>query len=296
MPPLTQIQAAIVVSPLHSRKAPDAWLGSNRRRRDGLRVCSLFLVVAWSGAAGLATAADTWIEVKSPNFTVVSNAGEGKARRAAREFEQVRAAYKKLWPSAHLSQGRPIIVLALKNRKTLRRWAPAYYEVKGGIDVSSGTAYGADRIYLLLRTDYRPDDREVTLAFNLYRAYVQLLLNASFERRLPPWLSNGLGEVLGNTSVRDKEILVGRPIPWEFRALQQGRPAAPADDPRRPARLTSSQQGGSASALRRAELRARSLPHVRRSGGPLRRAASIPAALAGRTAPTTRRSRKRSAT
>ena len=28
-------------------------------------------------------------------------------------------------------------------------------EVKGGIDVSSGSAHGADRVYLLLRTDWQ---------------------------------------------------------------------------------------------------------------------------------------------
>jgi Flp pilus assembly protein TadD len=170
----------------------------------------------------MATGAETWIEVKSPNFTVVSNAGEGKAGRTVREFEQVRTAYKKIWPSAHLAEGRPMVVLALKNKKTLKRWAPSYYEVKGGIEVSSGSAFGADRVYLLLRTDYRPRNSEVTPAFNLYRAYVHLLLASSFERRLPVWLSNGLGEVLGNTSVSDKEIEVGQPVPWQFERFNRG--------------------------------------------------------------------------
>jgi Tfp pilus assembly protein PilF len=187
-----------------------------------MRAWVTFLVVAWSGAAGVVTGAETWIEVESPNFTVVSNAGERTAGKTAAEFEQVRAAYAKVWPWAHLAQGKPMIVLALRNERTLRRWAPSYYEVKGGIDVSSGWASGVDRVYLLLRTDYRPSNVEVTPAFNLYRAYVQLLLANSFERRLPPWLSNGLGEVLGNTFVSDKEISVGRPVPWEFEQFNRG--------------------------------------------------------------------------
>jgi TPR repeat protein len=178
--------------------------------------------VGWFAAGGSAGAADTWVEIRSPNFTVVSNAGEGDARRAANEFEQVRAAYGKVWPWAHLGQTRPMVVLALKNESTLRKWAPGYFEVKGGIDVVSGSAYGADRLYLLLRTDSRPAEAQVAPAFNSYRAYLGILLANSVERRLPVWLSNGLQEVLANTLVSDKEIHVGKPVPWEFRRFNSG--------------------------------------------------------------------------
>lgn len=186
-----------------------------------MRACVAVLMAAWSGV-GLAAGADTWIEVKSPSFDVVSNAGEGTAQKVAGEFEQVRVAYGKVWPGAHLAQGKPIVVLAVKNEGTLRRWAPGYFETRGGIDVVSGSAFGSDRVYLLLRTDYRPAEVEVTPSFNLYRAYVTLLLAGSFERRLPLWLSNGLAEVLGNTTVRDREILIGRPVPWEFQRFNRG--------------------------------------------------------------------------
>jgi len=182
--------------------------------RPEMRVLLAFVALAWSGTAD---AAETWLEVKTPNFTVVSNAGEGTAQKTAGEFEQVRSAYAKLWPWAHLAQGRATVVLALKDDGTLKRWAPGYYDVKGGIDVVSGIARGGDREYLLLRTDSRPQDANVTPNYNLYRGYLTLLLSASLERRLPPWLSNGLAEVFGNTSVHDKEILIGRPVPWELR-------------------------------------------------------------------------------
>jgi hypothetical protein len=179
-----------------------------------MRVLLAFVALAWSGNAG---AAETWLEVKTPNFTVVSNAGEGTAQKTAVEFEQVRSAYAKLWPWAHLAQGTATIVLALKDEATLKRWAPGYFELKGGIHVVSGSARWGDREYLLLRTDARPDDVNVTPNYNLYRGYLRLILSASLERRLPPWLSNGLAYVFANTSVRDKEILIGKPVPWELR-------------------------------------------------------------------------------
>jgi hypothetical protein len=189
-----------------------------------MRGPSTFLLLAWVGSFPVVAAAETWVEMKTPNFTVVSNSGEGTARKTAGEFEQVRAAYGKIWPWAKLAQARPIVVLAFKNDDTFKRWAPAYYEVKGGIDLVSLTAAGADREYLLLRTDARPRDVEVTPNYNLYRAYLGLILSSSFERRLPLWLSNGLSDVLGNVSVRDNEIFLGRPVPWQLRYFnQQGR-------------------------------------------------------------------------
>jgi len=172
--------------------------------------------------AAPSNAAETWTSVRSPSFTVVSNGGEGTAQDTANEFEQVRAAYARIWPAGQLPPGRPTVVLALKNVGTLRHWAPGYFEVKGGIDVVSGSAEGADRQFLLIRTDWRPEDRQVTANYNLYRAYVGLLLRSSFDRRLPLWLSNGLAEVLANIVVHDDEIDIGRPVPWHFSAFRQG--------------------------------------------------------------------------
>jgi TPR repeat protein len=151
---------------------------------------------------------------------VVSNAGEGTARKTAGEFEQVRAAYAKLWPWTHLAEAKPTVILALRDESTMRRWAPGYF-TKGAIDIAWGWVSGADRVYLLLRADSRPDNNAVSPNYNLYCVYLNVLLSSSFERRLPPWLSYGLSNVLGNISVRDKEILVGRPVPWQFQQFNQ---------------------------------------------------------------------------
>jgi TPR repeat protein len=177
----------------------------------------VFLAVVSLACGGIAHAAETWVEVKAPNFTVISNAGAGIARETATEFEQVRGAYVKLWPWAHFGRGRATIVLALKDEGTLRRWAPGYFEVKGGIDVVSGSAWLGDRQYLFLRTDSRPQDVNVTPSYNSYRGYLELLLSTSLDRRLPQWLSNGMASVFANTAVRDKEIRVGQPVSWELR-------------------------------------------------------------------------------
>ena len=184
------------------------------------RISSLVWVVC--SCAGSAFAADKWIEVKTPHFTVISNAGEGKAQSTAREFEQVRAAYGQLWAWVETVRSRPIVVLALKDEKTMRRWAPEYAEIKGGIDIVSVSVGSADRLFLVLRTDGRPRHADVTPGYNLYRSYLRLLFSASFERPLPVWLSNGLAAVLGNTLVRDDEVQLGQPVPWQLAEFVKG--------------------------------------------------------------------------
>jgi hypothetical protein len=39
------------------------------------------------------TSKDAWVEVRSPNFTVISNAGDKEARRVADQFEQFREVF-----------------------------------------------------------------------------------------------------------------------------------------------------------------------------------------------------------
>ncbi len=185
-----------------------------------MRTLSMLLALC-VGLAGSSAADETWLELKTPSFTVISNSGERTARRTANEFEQVRAAYGKVWPWTQKAQSTSVVVVAMKDESTFRRWAPSYFEGKGDHNWVSGTAFGADRHFLMLRTDSRPASMEVTPNYNLYRSYVGLLLSSGFGRRLPSWLWSGLGEVLGNTMVHDDEILIGRPVPWQFQRFVQ---------------------------------------------------------------------------
>ncbi|MGE5125508.1 MAG: tetratricopeptide repeat protein, partial [Betaproteobacteria bacterium] len=178
-----------------------------------------------AGMARGAVAAETWTEIRTTNFTVVSNAGESSARRTANEFEQARAAYGRIWPWMLGTRIKPTIVIALKDDGSMRRWAPGFYE-KSRVDWVSGWSEGADRLYMLLRTDARPADPAVTPNYNLYRAYLRAVLSAGLERPFPEWLSNGLAGVLANITVRDKEILIGRPVPWELQQFS-GHPRLP---------------------------------------------------------------------
>lgn len=179
-------------------------------------------VAALTFVGGVASAAERpWLEVKSAHFTVLTNAGEGTARDLAWQFEQMRAALQKLWPWAQLSAGKPVLVLGAKDETTMKALAPKYWE-KGGMDIVSVSVEGRDRHYLALQIDTNlKDDVRVNPYFNVYRAYVHIVLNSSFDRPLPLWLRRGMAELFGNLRVRDKDVFVGRMVPWHAERLKQ---------------------------------------------------------------------------
>ena len=163
-----------------------------------------------------------WIEVKSPNFIVTSNAGEKAARKIAWQLEQARATFQKLWPQARLQAGKPFVAFAAKDEATLRSLVPEYWERKGGVRPSGAFVSGRDRHYIAMRVDVgRPDQTNVNPYFTVYQGYVSIILATSLDYRLPPWLERGLMQLFGNTVVRDNDVLIGALIPWHFETLRQ---------------------------------------------------------------------------
>jgi hypothetical protein len=70
-----------------------------RRRSAVVAIVALI----WWFLPGSARAADAWVEVKSPHFTVISDAGERAARSTAFDWEQLRIAIHSAWPRARLT-------------------------------------------------------------------------------------------------------------------------------------------------------------------------------------------------
>jgi tetratricopeptide (TPR) repeat protein len=179
-----------------------------------LRLVALSAVLAFVLSAGPAAAADKWVEVRSEHFTVVSNDGVGSARNVAAAFERVRDAIKKGWPFAQFATRRPLLIVAVKNEKTMVALTP-------GFDTPGVTTPRAlsvplasvDRDYILVRADVKVQGANVNPSLPAYASYIGLMINSAADRTLPPWLTSGLSTVLGNSIVRDDELQFARPIP-----------------------------------------------------------------------------------
>jgi hypothetical protein len=176
-----------------------------------------------AGVSSTAKAQDTWVEVKSPNFTVVSNAGENRARNVAWQFEQIRAAIQAGWPWARVQLDRPVIVVAAKDENSMKVLVPGFWE-KSSRDTRPTSVFGtgASAHYITLRSDVRAEDTQgVNPYVSSYWSYSALTLNEAFNPPLPLWFRNGLAELLSNSIVRDAELQFGRAIPWNVASLQQ---------------------------------------------------------------------------
>jgi len=178
------------------------------------RLCAL--LCALLGAVLPCHAKDSWVEVRSPHFRVISNAGEKEARRTADQFEQFREVFHSSFPTLRLDLGRPLIIFAVRNEDSLKALLPSYWEVKGHAHPAGIYASGEERDFVAVRTNIEGDNPYEVV----YHEYAHAILNLNF-RELPVWLSEGLAEYFGNSRIRDNEVNIGMPSRYLIETLQQ---------------------------------------------------------------------------
>jgi TPR repeat protein len=163
-----------------------------------------------------------WVEVTSPGFVVISNAGEREARDVAWQFEQVRFVFKTIWPWARTESGRKFVVFAVRNAVTLKGLAPQYWEQKG-LKPAAVSVSGRARDYVAIQTDVaEPSNEGENPYYMAYSGYADVVLNATYSRDVPLWYSTGMSELFASSVVRKADVHVGRIVPWHLRRLHTG--------------------------------------------------------------------------
>ncbi len=189
-----------------------------RTTRHTLALAALgALMMAMPGAAAAAKEA-AWIEVRTPHFIVSSDAGQKQARRVADQFEQIRGVFHAAFPSLRVDPGYPVLILAAKNEDSLKALLPGYWEVKGRVHPAGLYVSGAEKHYVALRVDATGKNPYHAI----YHEYTHSLTDLNF-RELPLWLSEGLAEFYGNTTVEEKEVRLGQFDEGHLLLLQQSR-------------------------------------------------------------------------
>jgi len=159
---------------------------------------------------------DTWIEVRSPNFTLISNAGEKEARKIADQFEQFREVFQKSFPTLRVDLGKPLIIFAVKDENSLKALLPSYWENKGQAHPAGIYLPGDDRHYVTVRTDLSTDNPY----YLVYHEYTHAIMGLNF-RGLPVWLNEGLAEYYGNSVIEERDVEIGKVPAYHLRTLQQ---------------------------------------------------------------------------
>jgi tetratricopeptide (TPR) repeat protein len=165
------------------------------------------LLAVWVAAFAMSLHAGErrWREVLSPNFRVVTDAGESDGRRAAVEFEQIRIAFKQMLPRARVDAARPITILAPRNEKGLQELLPGFWEQKGGARPAGVYTRGPEKHYIAMRLDVAEDDHHV-----VHHEYVHALLDLNYGS-LPLWLNEGLAEYYATLRIEKGRVYVGKP-------------------------------------------------------------------------------------
>lgn len=163
-------------------------------------------------------AKETWVEVQSPNFSVISNAGDKEARKIADQFEQFREVFHTTFPKLRVDLGKPLIILAVKNEDSLKALLPGYWESKGHAHPAGLYAPGEERHFVALRTNVEADNPYQIV----YHEYTHAIMNLNF-RDLPIWLGEGLAEFYGNSAIHQKDVEIGKISPYHLQILQENR-------------------------------------------------------------------------
>lgn len=168
--------------------------------RRSLPALAAFLAFSCVGAKH-----DNWVEVRSPNFVVVSNAGEKQARKTALQFEEIRQVYRQ---SLKVAAGHPspvITVIAAKDDNTMKQLLPEDY-VKGH---AHHGGYFVDRMNIYFAVVELGQEGGGTYE-TLYHEYYHSVTIPYFPN-LPLWLAEGLAEFYGHTQIDEKFAGMGEP-------------------------------------------------------------------------------------
>ena len=174
------------------------------------------LLLAW-GCLGSIRATEAWEEIRSPHFTVVSNAGASQARQTAARFELLRGVVREALPAARLDGALPLSILAVRDEEDLKALLPGFWEKEGRKHPSGIFVSGPEKDYVALRLDAPGASPYETI----FHEYIHGILRANF-RRLPLWLNEGLAEVFAHSSFERDEARLGRPVARHLDRLRSG--------------------------------------------------------------------------
>ena len=159
---------------------------------------------------------ETWLEARSPNFIVVSNAGEKQARKTAVRFEQIRAVFRRELVLASKHESPVITILAVKDEESMKTLLPEYW-VKGHAHPAGMFLDNLNQYFAVIQLDAPGSNPYNTIYHEYFHS-----LTAPYFPNLPVWVSEGLAEFYGNTQIGDSEVGMGRPDPDLIGELRQG--------------------------------------------------------------------------
>ena len=161
---------------------------------------------------------ENWIEIKSPHYTIYSNAGEHDGRRVAAQFEEIRALFEQSFPKLRVDFGKPTIVYVLKDENSLKLLMPTYGQNKNSMKLAGLYQLSNDKNFSVVRADVTGTGTNPYHV--MYHEWAHGLFRLNY-RGLPMWLDEGLAEYWGGSDIDNQEGRVGMADPAQLRVLRQ---------------------------------------------------------------------------
>lgn len=188
------------------------------------RVCTIAVVITlqllWAGAA---SAKGDWVKVQSKNFTLVSDAGEGKARKLAVELEQFRHVISLLFPKAQIEAPVTTTVFLFKSDDSFDPFKPKY---KGKTKENVGGYFlpTPNGNYIALNVESRGGEP----AEVIFHEYEHFIMRNNLPRA-PLWLNEGLAEFYSTFQAEEdgQKVVLGTPIPRHVFTLREAQGRLP---------------------------------------------------------------------
>src|SRR5438105_13525711 len=182
--------------------------------RFGCLCCTLSLAIVSFVVEPVHAGEAQWVEVRSPNFSVVTDAGEKRGRDVALHFEQMRGVFGTLMQKAKVNLPIPLQIVAFRNTKELRQFAPLWHGKP--TEVAGLFQPGPDREFILL--DMSAEDPWTVV----FHEYAHQLMNGNITGETQPWFDEGFAEYFSTIEVDEKHAKLGlEPPPGEWGILQQ---------------------------------------------------------------------------
>ena len=186
----------------------------SRQFRSRLFHPLIVLAVIFPAMPTLFAGEPQWIEVRSPNFSVVTDAGEKRGREVAMRFEQMRAVFGSLVTKAKVNLPIPLQIVAFRNSKEMSQVAPLFNGKP--TEVAGLFQEGTDRSFIML--DMSVEDPWVVV----FHEYAHQLMNGNLTGEFAPWFEEGFAEYFSTIEVDGKQVRVGKIPVDEYIILHSG--------------------------------------------------------------------------
>jgi hypothetical protein len=147
-----------------------------------------------------------WIEVRSPHFLVITDAGEKQGRAAAEQFERIQIFFRQSLASEGNHSVPFVKVLAAKNDEVMREVLPPGYFATGHARPAGIFIHRNDQYFALVELDMQRSGQFPVI----YHEYYHAVTTPDFPN-MPMWLAEGLAEFYGFTQIRESSAETGIP-------------------------------------------------------------------------------------